>query len=353
MAYYPFTVTLNTTDLTNVQNVVINLGIRNTQDPLRAGTMTVSGRNISSLPAIEIGDPIFCEYTSPVYGVFELFWGTVADVQYEYYFDADGDQWTILCEDALATLGRTLNTFSWSAGDVTGTAVSAAMTGTGITATIQDTSSTVSAQSFTNANVLEVVNQLKMTEQAQVYVYDQEIKFRGRDYAYSGEEFNIFFTDGTVGPGVKLYRYDKLRFSSLADNYATRVVVAPQGLAEQTAGSGFRSFNATTYDQTTTQADNLAEYILETLIVDAPVPRELSTWNAQWDDDEPLRAASMQFDSRLETEFRSVNYASRIIGATISSTPDVQRCTFYLEDSYVAPWFRVGYGVLDYNKLGF
>jgi hypothetical protein len=105
--------------LSDVQNIVLQKGRVQITDPFKASTATITGRNVADLPTIEIGAEIeiFCDESAFLFPA-SMFYGVVADVQITYGQVPAMDVWTIHCEDALATAGRSFTTasFSWSAG---------------------------------------------------------------------------------------------------------------------------------------------------------------------------------------------------------------------------------------------
>ena len=377
MARFGWQVTYdNNTVLSDVQNVSFSRGRQEIQDTFRAGRATISGRDLASLPTLEIGKQIVVEisYGSPLtYQV--CFIGQIADVQITYGMVPNADTWRIECEDTLAKLGRayTTDSFSWAAGINTLEAASlTALNATNSTVNITGFSSfvgssLVSAQSLPNANVLDVVNTLIATEQSFIYssfattpspgVYDQTINFVPRSAL--GQSLRVaIFSDGTHPVGVfPDSTYDQVLFRSYADSFYERVVVEPVGLAPQSKGTGIRTYTLRSFDQTTTQAANLADYVKATFDVQIQKPSVLS-FNSESQANDVLAniiSLALQF-TEIDLYLRGVKYTLFVLGLTTTADPDQTRVTLNVASSEALNFFILDsptFGVLDTNKLGF
>jgi hypothetical protein len=357
--------------LNDLQTVNVTRGRVGVQDPYKAGTASIGGRNPSDLPAIEVGDFLWVEAYPPDESVqFYMLLGRIADVQIEYGFVENMDSYTILVEDALANAGRLNASGSWAAGITTAEAAEDFLAGTGVAINFIDPAlagaSKVSAQTLTNANLLNVLNQLMATEQGNLTgVSNDEIQWQGR------KEFNIQnplakFTDDpaeiSVTPQCK---YDTLNFASLADNVANKVIVTPEGLAPQSFGTGTKSFEMNSYDQTTSQAGDLAAYVQSTLTQATDVPFKISARISQQDNLSLLAMASTGVIERsfVQIELRGNVYNCIINGSTVTATPSDTRVTLNLFAADLSAFFVLDdgfYGRLQddgppafNNKLGF
>lgn len=338
----------------------VTKGRQQVQDPFRASTATVTGLDISQVSGLNIGDT-FIIRTNTINGapiVYDVFNGFIADVSLKYDFTTGGDSWTIQAEDALALAGRTVTSQSWAAGDTTYTAATKAAIGSGIyvgNGNINATS-TVSAQTLSNSNLLNVINELAATEQARLWATGSSVVFQSR--AGQGSGGNLAnFSDGTLTVPFPI-KYDTITFRSRADSFYTKVITEPVGLAAQTAGTGTRTFTFKTYDETETQSSDLADYVLGTLEVSQGVPSTLSFLMEQG------ASASAMFLSIFGNSgaytatvvLRGTQYNLLVEGATISANPSQTRCTLSLSSPDAAVSFILDnavLGVLDTSKLGF
>jgi hypothetical protein len=357
--------------LDDLQTVNITTGRKNVQDPYKAGTTNIEGRNPADLPVIEVGDFLRIEAYPPDESVqYFMFQGRIADVQIQYGFVPALDRYTIFAEDALANAGRLNVNGSWVAGITTAEAADDILAGTGVPITfptpLKAGASKVSAQTLTNANLLTVLNELIATEQGSITGgADDSIIWQGRQ-EFTVSNPSALFTDDpqevSVTPQIA---YDVLNFASLADNVAAKVIVTPEGLAPQTFGSGTKSFEMRSYDQTTSQAGDLAAYVQSTLTQATDVPYSISSRTSLQSDLFLIALASTGAQERnfVEVELRGTIYNCIINGATVSSDPQDTRVQLYLFAADLSAFFVLDddfYGVLQddgppafNNKLGF
>jgi hypothetical protein len=375
MALFQWRVTYeNTTVLTDVQNISYNRGRREIQDPFNAGRATITGRNIAGLPTIEIGGQIAIEilFASPTLEVV-AFLGQVADVQINYGFVSSEDVWTIQVEDYLGRLGRayTSDSFSWVAGlNTLEAAQNTSLNATDGTINIDGFSSfvgssLVSAQSLANSNALDIINTLAATEQGFLYSsfgnspsgLDRSITFIPRS-ALGSLNVLAYLTDGTDGGAVAVPTYyDQVIFRSLADSFFDRVIVQPQGLADQESGVGPRSFTMRSFDQTTTQAKNLADYVKATFDVQTQVPNTISVLSESQTNFQMQQVIDISNSfGEVELYLRGASYRLFVLGLTVTASPEQARFTLNVASSEALNFFILDsptFGVLDTNRLGF
>ena len=135
----------------------------------------------------------------------------------------------------------------------------------------------------------------------------------------------------------------------------------PAGLAAQTAGAGQRTFTMQSYDQTTSQASDLASYVLATLDVSQDVPSTISYIAENQNSavvSDGLTAAidALGAERSVLVTLRGAQHACFVEGSTISADPAQTRFTLNLSSSDAAGGFLLDdpiLGVLDQNKLGF
>jgi len=348
--------------LSSLQNVAIQKGRVQITDPFKASTATISGRDVAALPTIEIGGEIIIEVNEPSF-LFPLtvFYGVVADVQIVYGQVPAMDVWTIFCEDAVASAGRsfTKSSFSWSAGltayEAGKDVLNNAFSGSIVLAGGPFSTSTVSAQSKPETNVLQLLNELAATEQA--YFFSQQpdsIKWLNRSEIGTFPLLGVFSDSGFPGPNTT---FNDVTFRSQADSFFDSVVVEPEGLAAQTSGNGSRVFTLKSYDQTTGQAQNLADYVLATLQVQQSVPSVISVLSESQDNNIALNCANQAGNGiRCGLFLRGVVYLLFVEGSTITATPEQTRFTLNVVSADALNFFILddaSFGVLDTNKLGF
>lgn len=365
MKTYTWDVQVNGTSLSDVQGITIQMGRRQITDSFRANTATISGRVLASLGSPEIGQTVEIYADDGVVASPQIvFFGLIADVQVTYGMVPNEDTWTISAEDNLALLGRTVtsSSFSWSAGIGTFDAAYAVAVDAGFNAlrTGLVSSSTVSAQSLGTTNALNILNQIIATEQGIIYGDDTADTIRFQTRSIYPTTPTVVFTDGTLSAGVgeATSPFDRVVFRSQAESYFTKVVVQPDGLTDQSSGAGDRTYTMQSYDQTTTQAGNLADYVLSQLTVDNDIPQEVSvssimtTYNLA----DLTNFGVVPFWQAISIILRSVRYECQVQGYTITATPQSARWTFYLSSTNTTVPFILDSptsGVLDSSRLGF
>jgi hypothetical protein len=348
-------------NIDDVQNISITKGRSQITDPFKGGTATITGREVSSLPALEIGKEIEIVATEGL-NDFTMFHGIIADVQINFGIISAMDTYTISCEDALAIAGRgqTHDPFGWAAGrstytaaeDVLYDAFTSALSFSGSTS-----SSFVSGQSAPNANVLQLLNKIIATEQGYLFALDPfTIQWIGRN-EYQTQPIIGDFTDDTLVTINDQATFQNVTFRSYADSYFDQVVVEADGLLPRAAGLGNRVYTIQTFDETLGQAKNLADYLLATLQVQESVPSTLSTIAEIQNTNVAIEAAQTAGSGRrCGLILRGDSYTVFVEGSTVTATPAQTRISLNLVSSEALSFFildSTAFGRLDTDRLGF
>lgn len=368
MARYTYEVRYGNTPniLTNVQSFSITKGRQQIQDPFKAGVASITGRVPSGLPSITIGTKIEIYCTNPTPDVL-VYTGTVADYRVNYGIVSSMDTWQIDCEDSFAAAGRALTSVGagWASNTLSDDAAILVAASAGVNLFNiypVDGSSRLSAQSVPNTNLMNVLQQIMFTEQGRLVnvaisaLGVPQLGFIPRSQVGAFPTVGAF-SDGTVATALPTAPFDVVQFNSQADSFFTKVVTEPEGLADQTAGTGLRVFTGKSYDVSTTQAADLAAYVLATLAVNNAVPQVLSANSEAQSNDVALNAFATAGDgSRIDLILRGVTYPLFIEGGTMTANPDETRWSLNLVSSEAQDFFildSASFGVLDTNKLGF
>ena len=362
MTTYTWTVVYDgSVNIDDVQNISITKGRSQITDPFKGGTATISGREVSSLPALEIGKEIEI-VASEGLNSFTMFHGIIADVQINFGIISAMDTYTISCEDALAIAGRgqTGDLFSWPSGVSTYTAAFEVLYDAFISALTlsgSTSSSFVSGQSAPNANVLQLLNQIMATEQGYLFALDPfTIQWIGRN-EYQTQPIIGDFTDDTLVTVNDQATFQNVTFRSFADSYFDQVVVEADGLLPRAAGLGNRVYTIQTYDVSLTQAKNLADYLLATLQVQESVPSTLSTIAEIQNNNVAIEAAQTAGSGRqCGLILRGDSYTVFVEGSTVTATPSQTRISLNLVSSEALSFFildSTAFGRLDTDRLGF
>ena len=349
----------------NIQTININYGRALSTDPFKGTIVTLTGTDPDLLPPIFIGQVVTVATigTTDNYD-YDCY---VADFIVDYGFTTSEDRWTIVCEDAVGAAGRC----SVTASVLSGTRTRQAMSNLGVSEKIRpdvllgttDFNGTqfVSAITASNTNLLSLFNQIAATEQGEIFNGYASVDVNGDVDKILG--FNrrtpyglpvAEFTDTTPQVAALAAKYERIEFAGLSQTYAERVIVSPNGLADQVAGAGNKVYTVSTFDVTTTQGASTAAYILSTLSTATEVPVTISCIAENQPTDKALAAA--QPSAWINIALRGNQYTCKVEGGTISVTPSQTRFTYNLtlqnQNSFNFVLDSTHYGVLDTDKLG-
>jgi hypothetical protein len=352
MAYSPFLeaykITSVAEQIPNIQAFSFGKGRNYVTDNYRSGTAVLEGRRPDLLPSLAVGDNVRIDIGVDGSSSIQVRY-RVANLQVNYGTIPAMDTWTMDLEDAFAILGRADITTSWSAGTDSYTAFSTVCSAASVGISGSVSSKTVSAQSFTNANALEIAQNVIDTSQAYVVADATGLIWSNSDWPYSAN--SIAFSDaGAVGS----IQYDSLVFGSLIDNYATKVVVSASGLADQSSGTGNLSYSFDTYASSTSDATAIAQFVAGNLAANTASPLQISCTIKEQSNTNlflPLNAPYL-----ATVTFRTVTYSCYILGFRFSGDPENIRATYYLASASFLSQFVLDSstnGVLNTNKLGF
>jgi len=349
--------------LENIQTLNINYGRKLSTDPFRGSTVTLTGRQPNLLPPIEIGQIVKVQTV----GVTDnyLYDCYVTEFIVDYGFLASEDTWTIICEDALGSAGRAYVTNTSASGELTRVAMNTFGNPVDITPGIGDANlngtQQVSAINVTNENLLTLFNKIAATEQAEIFNSAASVFSDGRIIKFVGFKIrNAYglpvaeFTDTTPQASALAAIYERIEFAGLSQTYADKVIVSPNGLADQVAGTGDNVYTVSTFDVTTTQGASTAAYILSTLSTATEVPVTISCIAENQPTDKALAAAKPS--AWINIALRGNQYTCKVEGGTISVTPAQTRFTYNLtlqnQNSFNFVLDSTHYGVLDTDRLG-
>jgi hypothetical protein len=355
-----YELTVNSNSVTNIQGFTFTKGRTKISDPLRAGTGTIRGRRPDLLPSIQVGQTaILVIRPSGPSGLGFAFSWRVADLRINYGVTSAYDEWELDIEDTFAVLGRGDFSQSWSAGADVSTAINNVVGQYGITLSVGiATKSKVSAQTITNGNGLEVLSQLAITEQARFTtnspIGPNNIFLYGRGW----QTELITYDASDDGTGTNPIVYNALDFAGLADNYATKVIINPAGLSQQTAGSGSYSIALPSYSESNSDAASLASFLVGVYSQQSGQPSRISLkLSAQNSATKKENAMSICDPiSQVSIKFRGTTYLAIVEGFTITGLMDDVLVSCSLSSPSFYPQFILNsaeFGVLNTNRLGY
>ena len=338
--------------VTNIQSVTFTSGRRVLSDSYAAGRATVTGRRPDLLPTLNVGDTVIMRLYNPNTSPTTIFKRDmrVSDLQVSYGTVSAMDTYSLTLEDAFAIAGRSRITRTWTAGTSTKTAFEDVCTDIGVVynTVSSATPKTMSATTVTGENALAVLQTIVNTEQGLLYAYADGLEYYTRNW----QSATTFYGFGDAGGSNTAYQ--QVQFLSMADNYATYVLVTIDGGTPTTSGTGLYSYNLDTYALNATEALSIAQYVKGALADTTSVPNTLSVLLNTETSSRTFGA--MGQNAGVTLTLRGSTYTANIIGFTVSSTTDLTRVTFQLAGTEQYNYLVLDnsvYGTLDNNRLGF
>jgi hypothetical protein len=339
-------------NLSNIQTVTMTSGRRVLTDLYSAGGATISGRRPDLQPTINVGDTLYMTLWNPnesPTGQFNITM-RVRDYQVTYGTVAAMDTWTLYLEDAFAIAGRGRVSRTFSVNTSTSVAFEDVCDDLGITHSLAGFASfkKMSATTVTDENGLAVLQKIVNTEQGLFYATGDALTFYSRNW----QSNTTFYAFGDAGGANTAYQ--QVQFLSMADNYATYVLITIDGGTPTVTGTGVYSYNLDSYALDATEAGYIGQYVEGALSATEAVPNTLSVMLNTETSGRTLNALTE--NSAVTLTLRGQTYTANIIGWTISSTPEQTRVTFQLAGTEQYNYLVLNnsvYGTLDNNRLGF
>lgn len=331
-------------------------------DMYSSSSASITFRVPSALPAAFVLEALVSVRYVKGASTYYLYQGYITNISYNYGIVPAMDTATISLEGYLSFMGRgQLNGFTLTGGTTGAEAVRVgnALTGTAKTVSNQGTKSYTDTSSYTGS-AQNVITQLVATEQGRLGQGGTALYFYGRDVLTDATASPYYFTNWQFtdsNPATNGWAYDEVTFASLTDNYFTQVTITPNSVAAQQAGTGARNLNIDTYDANTTQAANLAKYVLGEFDNNTSVPVAISTKESLSNYQTPaLIMDNLAVGWKLPVTLRGTTYNSVIEGWSVTADPQDIRYTVYVsgfeQNNYLLLNDSV-YGKLDNNQLGF
>lgn len=166
-----------------------------------------------------------------------------------------------------------------------------------------------------------------------------------------------FVDDGSTGSNV--FRYSGIEYLSGAQTSFDRVVIKPDGLTQQSAQLANNAKNGIfidTYDASTTQAANLAAYVLAVNQQTTPAPFVVQTNSAINDTVGNLgKMETYPVGLGVTVKFRGSTVYATVQGWSFGYYPEMATVQCFLSPSLGTPFTldSAAFGVLDTNRLGY
>jgi hypothetical protein len=211
--------------------------------------------------------------------------------------------------------------------------------------------SIASAQTYTG-NALDLMSELLLTEVGRIAEARDDdtdglgLAFIGRYYFSTNTKIRVSDIEADWTATPRYYKYNEIEFKSSSENYFTKCTIQPQGLTNQTSGTGKFALVQQSLDYTTGQALNHAEYLLSQYSSQTSSPLSVTvSYGAQNSSAKSLFAASLLknfidslavptgvstvIGTEIEIKFRSETYDGLVEGYSVSATPTDTTVTFY------------------------
>jgi hypothetical protein len=178
----------------------------------------------------------------------------------------------------------------------------------------------------------------------------------------------VSFTD--AGPGGSTQIYNQIQFLSLADNFYTQVTVTPESYSAATVTKSgatvpYRTYQNNTFNSSTSQATDLANYLLGNYGTSRFAITSISaSQRAQGDGSLLDQVGMIGADSgiyacigaQVNVVFRGTTFVCVVEGCTVSGNPDDTNYTFHVSGADLNAYLLLNnavFGKLDNNKLGY
>jgi len=350
------------TALTNVQGISGFVGRQKLVDTFEPSRMTVNLRYpngyASPITALVPGTWLRVKRTGATY---ELWRGKIRNVTVQYGIPYAGgvgnaDYLNLECEGVLAELGRlqgndqeiTSDLVYWLLSDVT------TYTGVSIGTTFTEANSPTLATSTVSGSYAEWLNTLANSVGATIKDGSGIVGVNTKDFIGT---LPVAFSD--AANDVDNQVYDVLEFDALSADYYTQVEINTNSVGTVTAETGsapYRTLRLSTFNVSTAQADDVANYWLGifnppsvgitsvSCLAEAQAVMNLELEYGWWD----------LPGYRTYVTFRGQTFYMTILGVSIDATPESARYTYYVADTALFPYEVLDdpiYGQFDNRKL--
>jgi hypothetical protein len=371
-AYYSTTIDGTYTQLSNLVEFSINVGRRHQLDQYGSATATLTFRYPTGFasPITQLVAGTFIRITGTE-NFPKNFSGRISNVSVQYGMPYSGgvgnaDYLLIECESWFASLGRMEgNDYAMPAGTVLSQVLNA-FTPTGVSMTASAFSSEMAASTI-SSTWGDWLNRTAMSMNGRII-----------DAAQNGQikvvsPFDLYqsptvFTD--EGPGDSKQVYNQIEFQSIADNFYTQVTVDPESFPAATvtkagATTPYRTYETNTFNSSTAQATDLANYLLNNygtskLAISSISASQRSQGNYFLLDQIGIALGEggvyACVGTQISIEFRGSTYVCVIEGCTVSGTPEDTIYTFHLSGADLNAYLildNATFGKLNENKLGY
>jgi len=361
---------------TNVQAISINVGRRRQLDQYNASTARVEIRYptgfASPVTQFVSGTKVIIRNAT---SNLDMWVGRISNVEVNYGIPYSGgvgnaDRLTITCEGSFAQLGRMQGNDYVLTANTLSNQISTASTQTGLALTSVGAQNPSLSAYTVSGTWGDWLNMAAITTNGRLI---DAIQFDGVALWSPFEVYvsNINFSDTANNATNQVY--DNIEFASWADNFYSQVTVEPASLSpvvvtNPSASAPYRTYRANTLNSSTSQATDLANYLLSnydssdfaltSISCLAEAQNTFKLDNIAYQSTSPTVNPMFAWciGTQVNVTFRGTTFTCIIEGASMTATPASSRYTYYLSGADLNAYLRLNnavFGTLDNNRLGF
>lgn len=355
------------TQLSNVQDIAITVGRQRQLDAYNASQATITIRYPTGYasPITQMVSGTFIQITNSTTSKF-MWTGRInnVDVTYGIPFASsvgNADYLSISVEGKFAQFGRLQGLSYAMSADTLANQISTCATQTSLGISVAGAQSQPIATTIVSSTWGDWVNKLLVTINGRLWdgIDTTSMTVRTPNQSYPA---TVNFSD-TINNATNQV-YDQINFGSYADNFYTQVTVDPENFAEATVQTGtapFRTLLTNTFNASTLQATDYANYLLANYKSQGFALLSISCLAEAQKTFKLDALAGTTYLSSLPgisttVTFRGTTLNCVIEGATFTATPESSRYTYYLSGADLNAYLILNdavFGKLNYNKLGY
>lgn len=282
------------------------------------------------------------------------------------YGIADGtDRLTISGESYLARAGRAYISVASQTDALVTDLLASATTSVDLVGMSTPVSSIIASHNAYSGSLLTYLQRLQMTAFGNLKENGEFVRLVTREYP-PFDQRGDGFTDSTAPTSTQI-RFDDLKFAALSDSAYDSVRIEPEIVSPVEVGTISRTFVASTYSASISDATELANYVNDTFTPSVSSPNEVSflvngqsnrTWASMLDFAEQVGESTGAGGAVFQCQsinFRGFEYQVVLLGCSFSGNPETARVTLYLGPQSLFPNLVLDdteFGTLNYSKLG-
>jgi hypothetical protein len=358
---------LSWTEIDNVQDIAMTIGRQRQLDAYNASQATITVRYPTGYasPITEIVSGTFIQITNATTGAF-MFTGVINNVDVTYGIPFAGgvgnaDFLFITVEGKFAQFGRAQGLNYAMTADTLSNQIANCATESNLGISVNGTQTRPMAATSVSSTWGDWVNKVLVTINGRLWdaidVASMTVRTPNQSYPTT-----VNFSDTTNNATNQVY--DQINFGSYADNFYTQVTVDPESFGEATVQTGtapYRTLLTNTFNASTSQATDYANYLLANYDSQSFALLSISCLaEAQ----NTFKLDSLAGTTYLASypgisctvTFRGTVFNCVIEGASVTATPESSRYTFYLSGADLNAYLVLNdavFGKLDNNKLGY